>query len=289
MYANLQMRRDSAVQSLLRRIPALAARFDPEAVTGAAPGSAGVFALAAIPARYALERGWHPGVVAPVAAGDDAEEPVGGRRGVEVDGEGEARPHVEVRAGLPVGVPADARVVRAVAGAGVLVDDAEALVVEQPRVAAQQSPPGRGEERVAARLVGRRRQVGDIADVVGEGLAPDLRLRVVEHVGAVAGGQLTPHEPSLGIRALAVEGGQLVLVVEAPHEHEAEPLVEGGDGVEFAGAVGREGGGERGRQRHGSTVTTVERRSACVHRLVTERFRSHARPTMILSATGGTP
>lgn len=56
VYANLQMRRDSAVQSLLRRIPALAARFDPEAVTGAAPGSAGVFALAAIPARYALER-----------------------------------------------------------------------------------------------------------------------------------------------------------------------------------------------------------------------------------------
>lgn len=56
VYANLQMRRDSAVQSVLRRIPELAARFDPEAVTGAAPGSAGVYALAAIPARYALER-----------------------------------------------------------------------------------------------------------------------------------------------------------------------------------------------------------------------------------------
>ena len=33
------------------------ARFDPDAIGSAAPGSAGVFALAAIPARYALERG----------------------------------------------------------------------------------------------------------------------------------------------------------------------------------------------------------------------------------------
>ena len=38
------------------RSPQLAARFDPAAVTGAAPGSAGVFALAAIPARWVLER-----------------------------------------------------------------------------------------------------------------------------------------------------------------------------------------------------------------------------------------
>lgn len=56
VYANLQMRRDSAARAIMSRIPALAARFDPKAVTGAAPGSAGVFALAAIPARYALER-----------------------------------------------------------------------------------------------------------------------------------------------------------------------------------------------------------------------------------------
>ena len=56
VYANLQMRRDSAARALLRDIPGLAARFDPVAVTGAAPGSAGVFALAAMPARYALER-----------------------------------------------------------------------------------------------------------------------------------------------------------------------------------------------------------------------------------------
>jgi len=55
-YAYLQMRNYSAAKSIVDRLPALAARFDPNAITGAAPGSAGVFALAAIPARYALER-----------------------------------------------------------------------------------------------------------------------------------------------------------------------------------------------------------------------------------------
>jgi hypothetical protein len=56
VYAYLQMRRDSAARALLRGLPMLEARFDPTVVSGAAPGSAGVFALAAIPARYALER-----------------------------------------------------------------------------------------------------------------------------------------------------------------------------------------------------------------------------------------
>jgi hypothetical protein len=56
-YANLQMRREAAARAIVQGLPALAARFDPEAIRGAAPGSAGVFALAAIPARYALERG----------------------------------------------------------------------------------------------------------------------------------------------------------------------------------------------------------------------------------------
>jgi hypothetical protein len=55
-YAYLQTRRDAAAKAVLDGLPALAARFDANAVTGAAPGSAGVFALAAIPARYALER-----------------------------------------------------------------------------------------------------------------------------------------------------------------------------------------------------------------------------------------
>jgi hypothetical protein len=56
MYAYLQMGKQSEAKAILEGLPALAARFDPNAVTGAAPGSAGVFALAAIPARWALER-----------------------------------------------------------------------------------------------------------------------------------------------------------------------------------------------------------------------------------------
>ena len=56
MYAYLQTGRDRAARGLLRRLPALARRFDANAIGGAAPGSAGVFALAAIPARFALER-----------------------------------------------------------------------------------------------------------------------------------------------------------------------------------------------------------------------------------------
>ena len=56
MYGDLQMGKYSAAKKILDGLPGLAARFDPKAVTGAAPGSAGVFALAAIPARWALER-----------------------------------------------------------------------------------------------------------------------------------------------------------------------------------------------------------------------------------------
>ena len=55
-YAHLQLAQDSAAKAVLDGLPALEARFDVNAVTGAAPGSAGVFAIAAIPARYALER-----------------------------------------------------------------------------------------------------------------------------------------------------------------------------------------------------------------------------------------
>ena len=56
MYAYLQMGKETEAKAILDGLPALAARFDPNAITGAAPGSAGVFALAAIPARWALER-----------------------------------------------------------------------------------------------------------------------------------------------------------------------------------------------------------------------------------------
>ena len=56
MYAYLQMGKEAEAKAILDGLPALAARFDANAVTGAAPGSAGVFALAAIPARWVLER-----------------------------------------------------------------------------------------------------------------------------------------------------------------------------------------------------------------------------------------
>jgi len=57
IYAYLQTAQDRSAQRMLAALPEVAARFDPEALGSAAPGSAGVFALAAIPARYALERG----------------------------------------------------------------------------------------------------------------------------------------------------------------------------------------------------------------------------------------
>ena len=57
MYAYLQTGQDAAARRLLDALPEIAARFDPDAVASAAPGMAGVFALAAIPARWALERG----------------------------------------------------------------------------------------------------------------------------------------------------------------------------------------------------------------------------------------
>lgn len=55
-YAYLQMRQDSAAKKIVDGLPAIVAKFDPRAITGAASGGAGIFALAAIPARYALER-----------------------------------------------------------------------------------------------------------------------------------------------------------------------------------------------------------------------------------------
>ncbi len=56
IYAYLQTGQDAAAKGLVDALPEVGGRFDPTAVTGAAPGSAGVFAIAAIPARYALER-----------------------------------------------------------------------------------------------------------------------------------------------------------------------------------------------------------------------------------------
>jgi len=69
IYAYLQTAQDAKARELVGQLPSVEARFDPEAIGGAAPGSAGVFALAAIPARYALERGaWANAAKLPVQA-----------------------------------------------------------------------------------------------------------------------------------------------------------------------------------------------------------------------------
>ena len=56
-YAYLQTAQDEAAGRIVRSLPEIASRFDPKALLiGAGPPVAGYFALAAIPARYALER-----------------------------------------------------------------------------------------------------------------------------------------------------------------------------------------------------------------------------------------
>ncbi len=57
VYAYLQMGQIDAAKEVLDSLPSLARRLDPVAIVGAAPPAAGFFAIAAIPARYALERG----------------------------------------------------------------------------------------------------------------------------------------------------------------------------------------------------------------------------------------
>ncbi len=57
VYAYLQMGQDQAARKILDELPAIAQRMDPNATGTGAPPAAGYFAIAAIPARYALERG----------------------------------------------------------------------------------------------------------------------------------------------------------------------------------------------------------------------------------------
>ena len=57
VYAYLQTAQDEAARKVLQALPEIASRFDPKmVVSGAAAPDAGYFALAAIPARFALER-----------------------------------------------------------------------------------------------------------------------------------------------------------------------------------------------------------------------------------------
>jgi tetratricopeptide (TPR) repeat protein len=57
VYAYLQTGQDAAARRVVDETPGMLARLDPTAMGGAAPGVAGLYAAAAIPARYALERG----------------------------------------------------------------------------------------------------------------------------------------------------------------------------------------------------------------------------------------
>lgn len=58
VYAYLQSGRDAAARQVLKDLPEMESRLRPDVVPiGAAPVSAAYFAMAAIPARYALERG----------------------------------------------------------------------------------------------------------------------------------------------------------------------------------------------------------------------------------------
>jgi tetratricopeptide (TPR) repeat protein len=57
VYAYLQLGQDAAARRLTEEAPRVLARLDVNAMGGAAPGFAGLYAAAAIPARYAMERG----------------------------------------------------------------------------------------------------------------------------------------------------------------------------------------------------------------------------------------
>jgi hypothetical protein len=68
VYAYLQIGQDRAARQIVDSLPEIASRFDPKTVIGGAGGPAtGYFALAAIPARYALERhDWKQAMQLPV-------------------------------------------------------------------------------------------------------------------------------------------------------------------------------------------------------------------------------
>lgn len=76
VYAYLQMGQDQAAATIVAGVPAIGTQLDPARITTGAPPAAGYFALAAIPARYALERGqWAeaarlPTLVSPVPYAD---------------------------------------------------------------------------------------------------------------------------------------------------------------------------------------------------------------------------
>jgi hypothetical protein len=104
VYAFLQTGQDRAARKIVDSLPEIASRFDPKAVMSGAGGpAAGYFALAAIPARYALERqDWKQAAQLPVT-----ETPIlypeamtWFARGLGAAKLGQARPAVEAAAAL---------------------------------------------------------------------------------------------------------------------------------------------------------------------------------------------
>ena len=87
-----------------------------------------------------------------------------------MDGEGGARPDVQVGTGLVIGVPSDPRVGRPRIGPGILVDHTELLVVEEPGLGAEDASGDVHDHGMAGQAVGSRRGGGGEAHVVGEGL-----------------------------------------------------------------------------------------------------------------------
>ena len=137
-----------------------------------------------------------------------------------MDGEGHGRPHAQVRTGLRVGVPTDPRVPGLLAGAGVLVDDPEAVVFEHPGPGTEQ-PRGHLDQ---GRLVGRgardRRHLGDVAHVVRERLPTDRGVGIVEDHGAAHLGERAGQQLGLLVFELVLQLGELSLRIEAPHHRE---------------------------------------------------------------------
>ena len=69
IYAYLQMSEDGKARAIVQRAPGIATRLQANAITGAAPVTAGVYAAAAIPARFALERGnWNDAATLPASS-----------------------------------------------------------------------------------------------------------------------------------------------------------------------------------------------------------------------------
>jgi tetratricopeptide (TPR) repeat protein len=56
-YAYLQTAQDAKARAMIDALPEVAGRFNPNGPASAAPNSAAIFAMAAMPARYAVERG----------------------------------------------------------------------------------------------------------------------------------------------------------------------------------------------------------------------------------------